>query len=33
MVGDIDDVGILLSIALDDLVLPFRENIRRSERG
>ena len=33
VVGDIDDKGILLTIALDDLVLPFRENIRRSERG
>ena len=31
MVGDIDDEGILLSIALDDLVLPFRETISRSE--
>ena len=25
VVGDIDDEGILLTIALDDLVLPFRE--------
>ena len=25
VVGDIDDKGILLTIALDDLVLPFRE--------
>ena len=30
MVGEIDDEGILRSIALDDLVLPFRENIRGS---
>ena len=33
MVGEIDDERILLTIALDDLALPFRENIRRSERG
>ena len=31
VVGDIDDEGILRSIALDDLVLPFRETIGRSE--
>ena len=31
VVGEIDDEGILLSIALDDLSLPFRETIRRSE--
>ena len=31
VVGEIDDEGILLTIALDDLVLPFRENISRSE--
>ena len=30
VVGDIDDKGILLTIALDDLALPFRETIRRS---
>ena len=33
VVGEIDDERILLTIALDDLALPFRENIRRSERG
>ena len=31
VVGDIDDEGILLTIALDDLALPFREASRRSE--
>ncbi len=31
MVGDIDDEGILLTKALDDLFLPFREASRRSE--
>lgn len=30
VVGDIDDEGILLTIALDDLALPFRETIRGS---
>ena len=29
--GDIDDEGILLTIARDDLALPFREASRRSE--
>ena len=31
VVGEIDDEGILLTIALDDLSLPFRETISRSE--
>ena len=31
VVGEIDDERILLTIALDDLVLPFRETISRSE--
>lgn len=31
VVGDIDDEGILLAIALDNLFLPFREASRRSE--
>ena len=31
VVGDIDDEGIPLTIALDDLALPFREASRRSE--
>ena len=31
VVGDIDDEGILLTIALEDLALPFREASRRSE--
>ena len=33
VVGEIDDERILLTIAFDDLALPFRETIRRSERG
>ena len=31
VVGEVDDEGILLTIALDDLALPFREASRRSE--